>query len=120
MRPRFATVITALAVVTAIASAGAAQDVHAASSLRVGAAKVDVTPADSALPKNYLGVLDRLYARAIVLENGPARAAMITVDAGMLSDTIWQAVTRQIETDLGIASANVLLTATHTHSVPGP
>ena len=64
-------------------------NVHAASALRVGAAKVDVTPADSALPKNYLGVLDRLYARAIVLDNGAARAALITVDAGILSDAIW-------------------------------
>ena len=120
MRARLAILITTLAVVTAIPRAGAAQDVRAASPLRVGAAKVDVTPADSALPKNYLGVLDRLYARAIVLENGAARAALITVDAGGLSDAIWQAVTRQVETELGIPSANVLLTATHTHSVPGP
>jgi neutral ceramidase len=98
----------------------AAHDVSAATSLRVGAAKVDVTPAASALPKTYLGVLDRLYARAIVLDNGDARAALITVDAGGLSDAIWQAVTRQVETELQIPAANVLLTATHTHSVPGP
>ena len=91
MRVRLAILITTLAVVTAIPRAGAAQDVRAASPLRVGAAKVDVTPADSALPKNYLGVLDRLYARAIVLDNGAARAALITVDAGGLSDAIWQA-----------------------------
>ena len=79
-----------------------------------------MTPADSALPEHYLGVLDRLYARAIVLDNGDARAALVTVDAGGLSDAIWQAVTRQVEAELGIPSANVLLTATHTHSVPGP
>jgi neutral ceramidase len=120
MRARLAILFTTLTVVTAIPGAIAAQDVRAPSPLRVGAAKVDVTPADSALPKNYRGVLDRLYARAIVLENGAARAALITVDAGGLSDAIWQAVTRQVETELGIPSANVLLTATHTHSVPGP
>ena len=111
MRASLAILIVTLAV---------AQDVRAATSLRVGAAKVDVTPADSALPKSYLGVLDRLYARAIVLDNGVARAALVTVDAGGLSDTIWQAVTRQVETELQIPAANVLLTATHTHSVPGP
>ena len=120
MRARLAILITTLAAVTAIPRVGVAQDVRAPSPLRVGAAKVDVTPSDSALPKNYRGVLDRLYARAIVLENGAARAALITVDAGGLSDAIWQAVTRQVETELGIPSANVLLTATHTHSVPGP
>ena len=120
MRARLAIFFTTLTVVAAIPGAGAAQDVRAPSPLRVGAAKVDVTPSESALPKNYLAVLDRLYARAIVLENGAARAALITVDAGGLSDAIWQAVTRQVETELGIPSANVLLTATHTHSVPGP
>jgi neutral ceramidase len=109
MRGRLAMLIVLLAV---------AQHVRAASPLRVGAAKVDVTPAE--LPKNYLGVLDRVYARAIVLESGSDRAALITVDAGMLPDGIWQAVTRQLESELGIPSAHVLLTATHTHSVPGP
>ena len=84
------------------------------------AARVDVTPTGSELPGNYLGVLDRVYARAIVLESGTARAALITVDAGIISDGVWQAVTRQIEAELRIPSVNVLLTATHTHSVPGP
>jgi len=100
--------------------AGAAQDARVRSPLRAGAAKVDVTPSESELPGNYLGVLDRVYARAIVLESGATRAALITVDAGMISDGVWQAVTRQIETELRIPSVNVLLTATHTHSVPGP
>ncbi len=104
----------------AVPHAVSAQNTRVTPSLRVGAAKVDVTPADSELPKNYLGVLDRLYARAIVLDNGGARAALITVDAGMIADSIWQAVTRQIESELHIPSTNVLLTATHTHSVPGP
>lgn len=90
-----------------------------APSLRVGAAKVDVTPAENALPKNYEGILDRLYSRAIVLENGITTAALITVDAGGVPDQIWQGVTRQVEKDLGIPTTNVLLTATHTHSVPG-
>src|SRR5207244_2420700 len=39
-------------------------------SLRAGAAKVDVTPEERDLPKNYDGILDRLYSRAIVLESG--------------------------------------------------
>jgi hypothetical protein len=84
--------------------------------LRAGAAKVDVTPAPGELPKNSRGVLDRLYARAIVLESGGSRAAMVTVDAGGIPDAVWQAVTGQIEKELGIPVSNVLLTATHTHS----
>jgi len=89
------------------------------SSLRVGAAKVDVTPAPNELPKNYDGILDHIYSRAIVIDNGSATAALITVDAGGVPDAIWQAVSRQLESELGIPSKNVLLTATHSHSVPG-
>ena len=54
--------------------------------LGAGAAKVDVTPSASELPKTYDGILDHLYSRAIVLENGNARAALITVDAGAVPD----------------------------------
>ena len=84
--------------------------------LRVGAAKVDVTPSPGELPKNSRGVLDRLYARAIVLESGGSVAALVTVDAGGMPDAIWQTVSGQIEKELGIPTPNVLLTATHTHS----
>jgi neutral ceramidase len=87
--------------------------------LHVGAAKVDVTPAPADLPKNYDGILDHIYSRAIVIDNGSARAALITVDAGGVPDAIWQAVSKQLESELGIPAKNVLLTATHSHSVPG-
>src|SRR5512142_1291183 len=87
--------------------------------LRVGAAKVDVTPAPNELPKNYDGILDHIYSRAIVIDNGTATAALITVDAGGVPDPIWQAVSKQLETELGIPAKNVLLSATHSHSVPG-
>jgi neutral ceramidase len=87
--------------------------------LRVGAAKVDVTPAPNELPKNYDGILDHIYSRAIVIDNGTASAALISVDAGGIPDPIWQAVSKQLETELGIPARNVLLSATHSHSVPG-
>jgi neutral/alkaline ceramidase-like enzyme len=96
-----------------IPSAGMAQ------ALKAGAAKVDVTPTPSELPKNYEGIFDHLYSRAIVLENGITSAALISVDAGGMPDTVWKGVTQQVEKDLGIPAANVLITATHTHSAPG-
>jgi hypothetical protein len=88
-------------------------------SLRAGAARVDITPSEGELPKNSRGILDRLHARAIVLENGVSTAALITIDAGAVPDALWQAVTRQIEQELKIPAVNVLLTATHTHSAGG-
>jgi neutral ceramidase len=87
--------------------------------LRVGAAKVDVTPAQEDLPKNYDGILDHIYSRAIVIDNGTTSAALVSVDAGGVPDPIWQAVSKQLETELGIPAKNVLLSATHSHSVPG-
>ena len=36
-----------------------------------------------------------------------------------MPDPIWQDVTKQVESELGIPTENVLLTATHTHSAPG-
>jgi hypothetical protein len=107
--------LAVLIVLLAIPRDGIAQRGEAPA-LRVGTAKVDVTPSQGELPKNSRGVLDRLYARAIVLESGGSVAALVTVDAGGISDAIWQAVVGQIEKELGIPTSNVLLTATHTHS----
>jgi hypothetical protein len=115
MRAYLAASCTALIVMAAVPGAGAAQG--PAPALRVGAAKVDVTPTQ--LPRNALGVLDRVYARAIVLDNGTTRAALITVDAAAVSDALWQTVSGQLERDLGIPAAHLLLTATHTHSGGG-
>jgi len=89
------------------------------SSPSAGAAKVDVTPAEGELPKNNQGILDRLYARAVVVESGSTSAAMVTVDAGGVPEAVWQAVTQQVQKEFGIPASNVLLTATHTHSAGG-
>lgn len=89
-----------------------------ADTLLVGAAKVDVTPAERDLPQNFEGILDPLHARAIALDDGHTRAALITLDIGGISNELWQAVTRDLDEELGIAADHVLLTATHTHSAP--
>ena len=78
----------------------AAQRAESSLSLRVGAAKVDITPSPGERPKNSQGILDRLYARAIVLENGASTAALITIDAGAVPDALWQAVTARIDKEL--------------------
>ena len=85
---------------------------------RVGAAKVDITPSKDELPKQFLGILDRLYSRAIVIDNGHTSAALISLDAGAVPTQLWQNITARMEKELGIPASNVLITATHTHSVP--
>lgn len=86
--------------------------------LQVGASKIDVTPTAGQLPKNFKGVLDPIYSRAIVVENGASRVAIVTVDAGAVPDPIWEHVSARAARELGIPADHLLLTATHTHSVP--
>ena len=118
MRGCCAVVVVSLTL--AVSSTALAQSTSGASTFRAGAAKVDITPAAGELPKNNLGILDHLYARAIVLDNGVTTAALISVDAGAIPDALWATVSGQIEKELGIAPERVLLTATHTHSAGGP
>ena len=86
--------------------------------LKVGAAKVDVTPSGADMPKTMLGVLDPINVRAIVVEDGKTRAAMVTVDAGAIAPETWQHVSARAARELRIPVTQLLLTATHTHSAP--
>jgi neutral ceramidase len=113
MRTRHSIVLTILLCATAGVSRA-----QAPLALKVGAAKVDVTPAESELPKTYEGIHDRLHSRAIVIDNGVTRAAFLTLDAGGMPDQLWQNVTKRAEAELGIPAKNILMTATHAHSVP--
>jgi len=110
---RFKTVLAAAAAVTMGAGAMPAA---AQASLKAGAAKVDFTP--TTLPKNYLGVLDPVYVRAIVVDDGKTRAALVTVDVGGMSTETWQHVSARAERELKIPVSQFMLTATHTHSAP--
>lgn len=108
----------------------------AAGPFRVGAAKIDVTP--SLAPDNPAttnnpargrgrgrggvpseGILDHIFARAIVIDNGATSAALVTVDTVMIGDQTWKTVSQRIESELGIPARNLILGPTHTHSASG-
>ncbi len=74
----------------------------AAAQLRAGAARVDYTPAKDKLPRNYTGVLDQIYVRAIVLDNGGTRAALVTLDAGGVSTDLYHKVSARAAQELKI------------------
>lgn len=71
-------VLAALIALGAASAAPAAQSTVTAAPLRVGAARVDYTPG-APLPGNFQGMLDRIYVRSIVLDNGRTRAALIAI-----------------------------------------
>ncbi len=92
----------------------------AQSGLRAGAAKVDITPPKEMFPleggQTYGSVHDPLYVRALVLDNGTDKMALISVDAGQVrnGNEIFQALTQE----LGIPRQRIMLSATHNHNTP--
>src|SRR5579872_142581 len=98
-----------------------ANNVAAQGTLRVGAARIDITPAsDPVNPPSGKYAHEKLYVRAIVLDSGATRAALIGADQGGFSDAIWQAASKQIAAELKCPVENIIMSMTHTHSGWGP
>jgi hypothetical protein len=85
--------------------------------LRAGAARVDITPpVNPDYPPSGKYAHERLYIRAIVLDNGAARAALIGADQSGLSEEVWTAASKQIAEELKCPVENIVMSATHSHS----
>jgi len=77
-------------------------------------------PLGSEIPGYYAkrvstGVLDRLYVKAVVFDDGAGQTALIAVDAVELPAKIFDAIALRIQESVGIAPANIAVCATHTH-----
>ncbi len=93
----------------------------AARPLRVGVAKVDITPKDltglvGISPRPYGGVHDPLYARALLLDNGTSIAAIVALDLVEMGNTTQ--LRQRIERELAIPAAHIIINASHDHSAP--
>jgi neutral ceramidase len=95
-----------------------------AAELRVGAAAVVITPPEGTPLAGYYSergsktVLDDIYAKAIVLELGDTKAALVVCDLISLPRHTVTEARRQIEAATGIPGSHVMLSATHTHTGP--
>jgi hypothetical protein len=65
------------------------------------------------------GILDHIYARAIVIDNGVTLAALVSVDSGMVGEQVWSSVSQRIQQELGIPAQNLIINPVHTHSASG-
>jgi neutral ceramidase len=65
------------------------------------------------------GIHTRVRARAIVLDTGAERAALVQVDLGGIPHALVQRVYELIP-DAGIPLESIMIAATHTHSSTGP
>lgn len=95
-----------------------------ADEFRAGAAAVDITPRQPVpLGGSYAvrfsqGILDRVYAKAIVIEQGGRKAAFVELDLSGTTRSSVQAARKLIAAQVGIPPQRVMISATHTHSAP--
>jgi hypothetical protein len=101
---------------------------------RVGASKVDITPSNEEIAAgkvwlggfNYCGITDRtakgvmdnLYARAIVISDGSTTLAFAVTDTPGQSNRRINSIRSKASRATGIPESNILISATHTHSGP--
>lgn len=60
----------------------------------------------------------QLHARAIVLDDGETRLAIVVADSCMIYREIFDEAKRLIQEKTGLAPENILMSATHAHSAP--
>jgi neutral ceramidase len=85
--------------------------------LRAGAARVDITPpVNPEYPPSGKYEHEHLYVRAIVLDNGLSRAALLNADFGNMPEDVWTSASKQLAEELKCPVENIIMSATHTHS----
>lgn len=106
--------------------AGAAPE---APPFKIGLAKVDLTPDPTKSPitlNGYgarmhhpaTGVLDPIYARAMVIEDPAGRlVALVSLDLCFVNEEVFDTVVERLR-GLGVTEHNLLLAGTHTHDAP--
>jgi hypothetical protein len=88
--------------------------------LRAGAAKADITPPKEMFPlktsQAYGSAHDPLWARALVVDNGISKIALISVDSTDVhyGDELIAEITKELK----IPAQNVILNSTHDHNAP--
>ena len=90
--------------------------------LRASASRADITPDPHMLnwagKKTYETVLDPLFVRVLVLDEGTNRVAILSWDLVDASEQSVARVRTTISQSTGIPKAHILINASHSHSAP--
>lgn len=95
-----------------------------AAELRLGTAAVNINPPPGTPLAGYYyerpcdGVLDDLFAKAAVLDDGTTRVAWVVCDLVTLPRHLVQEARRRISERAAVPGSNVLIAATHSHTGP--
>ena len=93
--------------------------------LRAGAFAADITPQE--WPVRLIGnfgltlahkAANPLHARALVLDDGRTKIAIVVVDSCFIPRALLDAAKARAEQATGIKASHMLISATHTHSAP--
>ncbi|MCX8090502.1 MAG: neutral/alkaline non-lysosomal ceramidase N-terminal domain-containing protein [Verrucomicrobiae bacterium] len=108
--------------------AGAAESPSAVSGappgLRAGAAASNITPPLGVPINGYFNdrrarhVHDELHARALALDDGRTRLALVVCDSCMIPRGVVDAARQRITQRTGLPAHHVLIAATHSHTTP--
>ena len=97
----------------------------AAPTLNAGVGKADITPRTGYYLGGWTradriagGQHTRLFSRALVLERGGRKLALVSVDLFMIPGGMVKHIGQRLA-DRGLSEQNVLISASHTHSGPG-
>ncbi len=124
MLPRVFVPLAALWCCCALLIAPCAAAGTAAAGLLAGTGKALIDPPAALFPIHnnndspLIGVHDSLYARALVLQGKDSKAVIVVADVIMLPDDFYEQAVAKIAAACGVAREQVLLSATHVHTVP--
>jgi hypothetical protein len=90
-----------------------------------GASRIDITPPTGVPMGGYLArtqpaedIHDPLHARALVLDDGQQRVAIVSADLPTVDPAVALDIRQRIEREAGIPPSHTLLALSHTHSGP--
>jgi hypothetical protein len=113
--------VLAMTILFATATSAFAQ----AKAFRAGAYAQDITPTKFPISVNggmtdrlATKAHDRLHARCLVLDDGTTKIAFAVCDSCMIPREVTESARKQAAKLGGIPAANILISATHTHTAP--
>jgi hypothetical protein len=84
--------------------------------LKAGAARVESTPSPADLPDWFKTIHDKLYVRAVVLDDGASRAVIVVADAPTIATDVSADLRRRIAALVNAPVQNVVVAVTHNHN----
>ncbi|MBP1990085.1 hypothetical protein J2Z66_001683 [Paenibacillus eucommiae] len=85
---------------------------------------MDITPSlDSSMPGYFIdrkstGVIDRLYAKALVVDQDGSTVAFVVLDTILVPREVVESIRERVGWQTGIPPKRVMVSATHTHTGP--